>query len=60
MFNKNVRFGKNVELFSFHEILHQGRPPLPKSISSSYISGLEALKYEKNAKNTDLYVWTLP
>ena len=34
MFNKNVRFGKNVELFPFHEILLQGRPPLPKSISS--------------------------
>ena len=35
--------------------------PLCQKVSPlSNISGLEALKYEKNAKNTDLFVWTLP
>ena len=60
MFHKNVGLGKMLSCISSHEILPQSRSPLPSNISSIYISGLEVLKYEKNAKNTDLYVWTLP
>ena len=54
MFHKNVGLGKMLSCIPLHEILPQSRSPLPSNISSIYISGLEALKYEKKMQKIQI------